>query len=174
MYVCMYVCMYGTVHFKILFNLCIGEHSRRRRRRRRMKRLVYPIHTHTYIQYIPYHAYIHTYLSHILQAPVDDDLLASFFTEISTKPDPAARPGPADDRTGGGDTGAGADSETDKKAENTLTEKYVTQDLGDGRAQVERLTGPHYEWKNLNPYNVFQVRFTYTIFSMYVCMYVYM
>eukprot|EP01036_Dinobryon_divergens_P035329 gene35329-45751_t len=88
--------------------------------------------------------------------------------QISTKPDPAARPVAADDGSGGG--AAGADAETDKKAENTLTEKYVTQDLGDGRAQVERLTGPHYEWKNLNPYNVFQedIKYRYKKLSLKV------
>ena len=96
----------------------------------------------------------------IFQAPVEDDMLASFFTEISTKPDPATLTRPAADAGAGTGTGAGADTETDKKAENILTEKYVSQDLGDGRAQVERLTGPHFEWKNLNPYQVFQVGYS--------------
>lgn len=83
-------------------------------------------------------------------APAEDDLLASFFTEISTKPEPVA-PAPS--------SSAPPDSTPAESAEsaNTLTEKYVNQDLGDGKGQVERLTGPHYEWKNLNPYAVFQL-----------------
>jgi tetratricopeptide (TPR) repeat protein len=38
-----------------------------------------------------------------------------------------------------------------------LTSKYTEQDLGNGNEQVERLTGRHHEWKNLNPYYVLQL-----------------
>ena len=38
-----------------------------------------------------------------------------------------------------------------------LTAKYTEQDLGNGNDQVERLTGRHHEWKNLNPYFVMQL-----------------
>lgn len=41
--------------------------------------------------------------------------------------------------------------------ETLLTEKYVNQELGSGKEQVERLTASNYKWKNLNPYYVLQL-----------------
>lgn len=83
-------------------------------------------------------------------AEEEDDLLAGFFTEISNKPEPTAR-------AARGEAASEEPTAEEPQKENTLTEKYVNQDLGDGRAQVERLTGSHYEWRNLNPYAVFQL-----------------
>ena len=36
-------------------------------------------------------------------------------------------------------------------------EKYLNQDLGDGKSQHSRLTAENYEWRNLNPYYVLQL-----------------
>lgn len=80
----------------------------------------------------------------------EDDLLADFFNEV-------AKPVEKEKKTIIKEEGDEKESEKVKEKENKLTEKYVNQDLGDGKSQVERLLSNHYEWKNLNPFNVFQL-----------------
>eukprot|EP01039_Chlorochromonas_danica_P006461 gene6464-7125_t len=74
----------------------------------------------------------------------EDDLLASFFTEVTSSVQPET-----------------ASEEVEATGEEeeviVLTEKYAQQDLGSGREQVERLLAKHHEWKNLNPYYVLQL-----------------
>lgn len=75
----------------------------------------------------------------------DDDLLADFFNEVT-------------ETTNRSDATAVAKAEAlEAKDQNTLTEKYSNQVLEDGKHQYERLLAPHFEWRNLNPYFVFQL-----------------
>jgi DnaJ-class molecular chaperone len=48
-------------------------------------------------------------------------------------------------------------AKANQKDETLLTEKYVNQELENGREQVDRLTASNYKWKNLNPYYVLQL-----------------
>jgi DnaJ family protein C protein 8 len=83
----------------------------------------------------------------------EDDLLASFFSEVApvvkepvvVQTGAVVRPDVA---------GAGEAPGVDESAP---SEKYATQDLGEGRDQFDRLTGRHCEWRNLNPYAVLQL-----------------
>jgi Flp pilus assembly protein TadD len=88
------------------------------------------------------------------EAAVEDDLLADFFSAVSStaeaaKPKPVVPEAEVEAKT--------ADAGEETKDESVQTEKYVSQDLGDGRAQVERLLARHHEWRNLNPYYVLQL-----------------
>lgn len=75
-------------------------------------------------------------------APEEDNLLADFFTEVtSAPPDETKKP----------------QLEEVLETQKILTEKYANQDLGTSREQYDRLLGKHYQWKNLNPYYVFQL-----------------
>lgn len=81
----------------------------------------------------------------------EDSLLEGFFSEIfETKAE--VKPLPVSEVKALDETSLPA-----ARDETQLTAKYVNEDLGDGRAQVERLTGPNYKWKNLNPYAVLQL-----------------
>jgi tetratricopeptide (TPR) repeat protein len=86
----------------------------------------------------------------------DENALADFFLAVSStetkKPAPKEKQTDESSGTGEGDAAAAAG-----KDETSLTEKYLNQDLGDGRKQCERLLAPHYEWRNLNPYAVLQL-----------------
>ena len=105
----------------------------------------------------------------------EDNLLADFFSAV-TAPTPTLSS--ANTSTSGLAPQAGKSNSTDaptspssssgagigatgsienKRDETVLTDKYTIQDLGDGREQVERLLAKHYEWRNLNPYAVFQL-----------------
>lgn len=75
----------------------------------------------------------------------EDDLLAGFFNDVSS----AATAVTKAPRVGGE-----SDAAVEEPVKKELTEKYTNQDLGDGRAQHERITGRHSEWRNLNPYYV--------------------
>jgi tetratricopeptide (TPR) repeat protein len=77
-----------------------------------------------------------------------DDILADFFSEVASAK-------PADKKTTAEDLKPEADEEDDE--EKSLTEKYVKQDLGDGRSQCDRLMATHHEWKNLNPFYVLEL-----------------
>eukprot|EP01035_Chromulina_nebulosa_P017097 gene17097-22610_t len=89
----------------------------------------------------------------------EDDLLSSFFNEISDKP--TVNKSEVVDSANNEDllTGFFADIENNGAArdESVLTPKYTNQDLGDGKEQIERLTAPNFRWRNLNPYHVFQL-----------------
>ncbi|KAJ1442079.1 hypothetical protein B484DRAFT_356629 [Ochromonadaceae sp. CCMP2298] len=75
----------------------------------------------------------------------EDDLLASFFSEVAPAEKVEKEPPKV------------AVEEKEGRDESALTEKYATQDLGEGRAQFDRLTGRHCEWRNLNPFAVLQL-----------------
>lgn len=87
--------------------------------------------------------------------PVDaeqDDLLADFFSEVSTAKPIEKKPVFVD-----------AEQVEEDEDEKCLTEKYVKQDLGDGKYQCDRLVGNHHEWKNLNPFYVMDLDIDATI-----------
>jgi DnaJ family protein C protein 8 len=74
----------------------------------------------------------------------EDDALASFFLEVHhNKNDDKKENAHTEDH-----------EQEEQKSEKDLTEKYVNQDLGTGKSQVERLLAPHYQWRNLNPFYV--------------------
>ncbi len=73
----------------------------------------------------------------------NDDPLAEFLSEVTKGTEKAK-----EDRL--------KKIQTQKK-EVTFHEKYLNQDLGDGRTQHARLTAENYEWRNLNPYYVLQL-----------------
>ena len=96
-------------------------------------------------------------------AAVEDDLLADFFTEVSSSAEAAkektrsaqiAAATTSDEQKPQSEEKEGESKERD---ETSLTEKYTNQNLGDGRAQVERILAKHYEWRNLNPFAVMQL-----------------
>lgn len=78
----------------------------------------------------------------------EDDLLADFFSEVAAT---AAEPKPVRQVVTEVEEVKPAE---DVRDEQSLTEKYLNQDLGDGRAQCERLLATHWEWRNLNPFAV--------------------
>lgn len=83
----------------------------------------------------------------------EDDLLASFFGEISEKPKPVEIKKVIE-------TIEEIEPENSESVENkisTLTEKYTVQKIEDGKAIIEKLLCKHSEWKNLNPYYVFDL-----------------
>lgn len=80
----------------------------------------------------------------------EDDLLAGFFNDVSS----AAAAVTKAPRAGVESDAPTEEEEESAKKKKELTEKYSNQDLGDGRAQHERITGRHSEWRNLNPYYV--------------------
>jgi hypothetical protein len=92
----------------------------------------------------------------------EDNALADFFSEISTV---KAKPIVLAAATESGASAASTDKdkeeggvEVDEEVEElTLTEKYVSQDLGTGQAQCARLLANHHEWRNLNPFYVLQL-----------------
>lgn len=76
--------------------------------------------------------------------PDESDLLNSFLSEVTSSdalkvPKRVVVP----------------DEELDKELQ--IHDKYANQDLGKGVDQVMRLTGPNYQFKNLNPYSVLQL-----------------
>lgn len=82
----------------------------------------------------------------------EDNMLADFFSEVaatSAEPKPVRQIVPP--------TETPVVLTENVRDEMSLTEKYVSQDLGDGRAQCERLLATHSEWRNLNPYAVLQL-----------------
>ena len=85
----------------------------------------------------------------------NDDELASFFSEV-------AQPRPVVSSTVVSEshhksTDNHENHQDGDEEEKMLTEKYVNQNLGDGKSQCERLLASHHEWKNLNPYYVLQL-----------------
>eukprot|EP00598_Pedospumella_elongata_P007745 CAMPEP_0184985698 /NCGR_PEP_ID=MMETSP1098-20130426/14250_1 /TAXON_ID=89044 /ORGANISM="Spumella elongata, Strain CCAP 955/1" /LENGTH=481 /DNA_ID=CAMNT_0027509795 /DNA_START=37 /DNA_END=1479 /DNA_ORIENTATION=+ len=82
----------------------------------------------------------------------EDNLLADFFSEVAAT---TAEPKPV--RQVVVEPVEAPQPEENVRDESSLTEKYVSQDLGDGRAQCERLLATHFEWRNLNPYAVLQL-----------------
>lgn len=88
----------------------------------------------------------------------EDNLLANFFSEVSSTAAAAAKPKPSTDTASAAVVEAVPVAPTEAvRDESSLTEKYTNQDLGDGRAQYERILAPHFEWRNLNPYAVLQL-----------------
>ena len=101
----------------------------------------------------------------------EDDLLASFFNDVtantavtveSKKREVVIRS--SDDsaeEVGKSDADAAADTADAQvvavKDESSLTEKYYNQNLGNSEEQCSRLLCKHYEWRNLNPYEVLQL-----------------
>eukprot|EP01041_Mallomonas_annulata_P012345 gene12345-25974_t len=67
----------------------------------------------------------------------EEDLLAGFFSEITST--------------------TKENKPVIEKNEKILTEKYTNFDLGTPKDQLERLTAPHYQWRNCNPYEVLQL-----------------
>ena len=120
-----------------------------------------------------------------VSAPLEDDLLAGFFSDIQeTEKEKKERERrkeverltakekeeellkkqneffPVDEAAGLGTAAIAKKveaAEDESTAQRLVTEKYTSQDLGSGKDQVDRLTGRHYEWKNLNPYYVLQL-----------------
>lgn len=87
----------------------------------------------------------------------EDDALASFLLEVN-------QPKSAPTRTAvESSSKEETDQHSEEKDDKQLTEKYVQQDLGNGRSQVERLMAPHYKWRNLNPYFVLQLDIDATV-----------
>ena len=87
--------------------------------------------------------------NHVTQLEKEDDVLADFFSEVaSTKPTEKRQVVQVD---------VDAINMEEDEDERILTEKYVKQDLGDGRRQCDRLISKHHEWKNLNPYYVLEL-----------------
>ena len=82
----------------------------------------------------------------------EDNLLADFFSEVA-----ATTAEPKSVRQVVVEPVEAPQPEENVRDESSLTEKYVSQDLGDGRAQCERLLATHFEWRNLNPYAVLQL-----------------
>lgn len=85
----------------------------------------------------------------------EDDMLAMFFDEV-TKKDPTTKP----ETLKGNGTGSAEDGKEAGEEEaqaSALTEKYAKQDLGSSKAQMERILSKHYQWKNLNPFVVFDL-----------------
>ena len=81
----------------------------------------------------------------------EDDLLSSFFSEISSeKPQTNTPKKVAAEKVA---------EKVQEVSENEIIfhEKYSNQDLGSGTDQVKRLTAPNYQFKNLNPYVVLQL-----------------
>eukprot|EP00611_Tribonema_gayanum_P010729 TRINITY_DN2080_c0_g2_i3.p1 TRINITY_DN2080_c0_g2~~TRINITY_DN2080_c0_g2_i3.p1 ORF type:complete len:484 (-),score=203.12 TRINITY_DN2080_c0_g2_i3:489-1895(-) len=64
------------------------------------------------------------------EAAVSEDPLNSFFTEI------------------------GSEAARKAKEAKQLKDKYTAQDMGTPEQQINRLVGPNFKWKNLNPYEV--------------------
>lgn len=92
----------------------------------------------------------------------EDNLLAGFFTEVTANAEAAKSIRPpishkADSSNNDGSNDDSASNDNNGRSEKELTEKYTNQDLGDGKAQCERLMSKHHEWKNLNPYAVMQL-----------------
>lgn len=82
----------------------------------------------------------------------EDSLLSDFLSSVTaSKHDTAAAV------EGGMGKGADTNTASGAAAVKTLTEKYVNQDLGNAMDQFNRLTGPNFQWKNLNPYYVMQL-----------------
>ena len=77
----------------------------------------------------------------------EDDLLSSFFSEVSSEKPQANTPKKV----------AAEKAEEISENEIIFHEKYSNQDLGSGPDQVRRLTAPNYQFKNLNPYVVLQL-----------------
>jgi tetratricopeptide (TPR) repeat protein len=89
----------------------------------------------------------------------EDDLLASFFTEVSN-PTTAATKAKSSASLFSEDAGAADGNEDEENKEDNkklLTEKYSKQHLGTSKEIVERLTGEFHQWKNLNPFAVFDL-----------------
>ena len=84
----------------------------------------------------------------------NDDALADFFNEVTASAEAAKQIRPARPAATQTAEERGGDEEDE---EPTTTEKYTKQDLGTGQEQYARLMGSHYEWRNLNPYYVFQL-----------------
>lgn len=84
----------------------------------------------------------------VTDVPAEDDPLAAFFSEVNN--DTAA----ASASVSALSSGAPAIIVDPDRVQ---TEKYTNQDLGDARAQIERLTQHNYEFRNLNPYYVLQL-----------------
>eukprot|EP01038_Epipyxis_sp_PR26KG_P005820 gene5820-8026_t len=70
----------------------------------------------------------------------EDDILAGFFNEISSSTNKTEEK-----------------IIISEKPKNLTTEKYTNQDLGTSESNLKRLLGPHYQWRNLNPYEVLQL-----------------
>lgn len=71
-----------------------------------------------------------------------EDLLSSFFADVTKEQ---------------ADKAALDEAKSNSRDESTLTEKYINQSIGSSDELLERLVGPHYQWKNLNPYRVLQL-----------------
>jgi tetratricopeptide (TPR) repeat protein len=93
----------------------------------------------------------------------EDDLLASFFTEVSNPTSATSAPTKAKSSASlfseDAGTANGNDDEEENKEDNKklLTEKYTKQHLGSSKEIVQRLTGEFHQWKNLNPFAVFDL-----------------
>lgn len=68
----------------------------------------------------------------------EEDLLSNFFSEITASKEEAT-------------------AQAEAKNEKVLTDKYSNVDLGSAKDQLARITAPHYQWRNLNPYYVLQL-----------------
>jgi len=89
----------------------------------------------------------------------EDDLLASFFNDVTAKTATEVRKlSSTEDADGTAKTTDAVDAPAVvTKDESSLTEKYFNQNLGTSEEQCSRLLCKHYEWRNLNPYEVLQL-----------------
>lgn len=104
----------------------------------------------------------------------DEELLSSFFAEVapadssaSKAPEPSA-PAPVQEEdplaaffaeVGGGSRAepSASAAAVEERDQQTLTQKYVDQELGDPKSQLDRILAENYKFKNLNPYYVLQL-----------------
>jgi DnaJ-domain-containing protein 1 len=88
------------------------------------------------------------------QVAGDDDLMADFFSSISSVKTTALDMAKEISTSTNSSTGIEG---MDRKNGNLVNEKYVNQELGTATEQADRLTQPNYLWRNLNPYYVLQL-----------------
>jgi len=70
----------------------------------------------------------------------DDPLLDDFFNDVEEAVAASNKP-----------------TEVDKPKDSQQKKKITLVDLGTATSQISRLTGSNHEWKNLNPFNTFQI-----------------
>jgi tetratricopeptide (TPR) repeat protein len=83
----------------------------------------------------------------------EEELLSGFFSEVLVPPTTTS----ASSASSSSSAPSSSSSSATERDESVATEKYASQDLGEARAQYERIMAKNYEWRNLNPYFVLQL-----------------
>ena len=81
----------------------------------------------------------------------EEELLSGFFSEVLVPPTTTSA------SSSSSAPSSSSSSSATERDESVATEKYASQDLGEARAQYERIMAKNYEWRNLNPYFVLQL-----------------